>query len=121
MKTLGGKEGDLFLAASIGSEFSAKSSGVVTVDGIFHSIRFEFQQRRTKMVRPTKPPITKTDAKKSQILFLKGNIPACALHMPVAIKTGDQPWIGGKMRGQPVAKKGGRGSGMFIVAENSQL
>ena len=44
------------------------------------------------MVRPTKQPTTTTAPRKSPMLFRKGKIPACALHMPVAITTGDQAY-----------------------------
>lgn len=57
-----------------------------------HSTRLECRLRRMAMVRPTKQPTTTTAPRKSPMLFRKGKIPACALHMPVAITTGDQAY-----------------------------
>ena len=64
-----------------------------SVDGSFQASSSEFRFKRTMIVSPTRAAITNVDPRKSQILFRNGKIPACALHIPVAIRTGDQPWV----------------------------
>lgn len=58
---------------------------------IFQSRRLEFcHLRRMMIVSPTSALTISSEAKKSQMLLRKGKIPSWALHIPVAITTGDQ-------------------------------